>query len=80
MPPFLIGGFMFIEAHVLAMIDTMKEIAEDVRKFEDSKKMNEAAGVRARNKIEPLRKNLQELRRMMLAVRKDRIEKGLRTK
>lgn len=71
---------MFIEAHVLAMIDTMKEIAEDVRKFEDSKKMNEAAGVRARNKIEPLRKNLQELRRMMLAVRKDRIEKGLRTK
>ena len=71
---------MFIEAHVLAMIDTMKEIAEDVRKFEDPKKMNESAGVRARNKIEPLRKNLQELRKMMLVVRKGRIEKGLRTK
>ena len=71
---------MMCEATILAMIDTMKEMAVDAKKFEDKRLMNEAAGVRVRTKIEPLRRQLKELRRMMLVIRRERIDKGLRTK
>lgn len=71
---------MMCEATLLAMIDTMKEMAVDAKKFEDKRLMNEAAGVRVRNQIEPLRRQLKELRKMMLVIRRERIDKGLRTK
>ena len=71
---------MMCEATILAMIDTMKEMAVDAKKFEDKRLMNEAAGVRVRNQIEPLRRQLKELRKMMLVIRRERIDKGLRTK
>ena len=71
---------MMCEAHILAMIDTLKEMAEDTRKFESKRLMNDAAGVRVRNHIEPLRKQLKVLRRLMLVVRRDRIDRGVRTK
>lgn len=69
---------MMCEATILAMIDTLREMAEDTRKFEDKRLMNERAGERVRVKIEPLRQQLKELRKMMLAIRRERIEKGLR--
>lgn len=69
---------MMCEATILAMIDTLREMAEDTRKFEDKRLMNERAGERVRVKIEPLRRQLKELRKMMLAIRRERIEKGLR--
>ena len=71
---------MMCEATLLAMIDTMKEMAVDAKKFVDKRLMNEAAGVRVRNQIEPLRRQLKELRRMMLVIRRERIDKGIRTK
>lgn len=71
---------MMCEATLLAMIDTMKEMAVDAKKFEDKRLMNEAAGVRVRNQIEPLRRQLKELRKMMLVIRRERIDKGVRTK
>ena len=71
---------MMCEATLLAMIDTMKEMAVDAKKFEDKRLMNEAAGVRVRNQIEPLRRQLKELRKMMLVIRRERIDKGIRTK
>ena len=70
---------MMCEATILAMIDTLKEMAEDARKFEDKRLMNESAGVRVRNKITPLREQLKDLRKMMLAIRKKRIAEGTRT-
>jgi hypothetical protein len=71
---------MMCEATILAMIDTMKDMAEDARKFEDKRLMNESAGTRVRVKIEPLRQQLKELRKMMLAIRKNRVESGVRTR
>lgn len=71
---------MMCEATILAMIDTLKDMAEDARKFESKRYMNEAAGVRVRKQIEPLRRQLKELRAMMLSIRRERIDKGLRTK
>ena len=71
---------MMCEATILAMIDTMKDMAEDARKFEDKRLMNESAGTRVRVKIEPMRRQLKELRKMMLAIRKNRVESGVRTR
>jgi len=79
--PFLMEKIlMMCEATILAMIDTMKDMAEDARKFEDKRLMNESAGTRVRVKIEPLRQQLKELRKMMLAIRKNRVESGVRTR
>jgi len=79
--PFLMEKIlMMCEATILAMIDTMKDMAEDARKFEDKRLMNESAGTRVRVKIEPLRRQLKELRKMMLAIRKNRVESGVRTR
>ena len=79
--PFLMEKIlMMCEATILAMIDTMKEMAEDARKFEDKRLMNESAGTRVRVKIEPMRRQLKELRKMMLAIRKNRVESGVRTR
>ena len=71
---------MMCEATILAMIDTLREMAEDARKFESKRYMNEAAGARVRKQIEPMRQQLKDLRKMMLAIRRERIDKGLRTK
>jgi len=79
--PFLMEKIlMMCEATILAMIDTMKDMAEDARKFEDKRLMNESAGTRVRVKIEPMRRQLKELRKMMLAIRKNRVESGVRTR
>ena len=67
---------MILEVRVLSCMEKIKEVAKDVRSFEDPAKKSTAAGVRARVKLLEIEKDFLAIRKEIMKIRKQRVATG----